>query len=179
MKLPRALTALALGGGILATTGCNLSHLGNYRAAAAAPAPVATAAPAPTPAMVPAATELRPPVVMRTRDIPKFGPLATDGRGLTLYRSDADSADPSVSRCTGACLATWRPVLLHGTDFEVVGIDPGLVGTVRRAGGERQLTLAGWPVYTFATDRPGTVLGNCKGTFAPITPTGATSTMRG
>ena len=84
-----------------------------------------------------------------------------------------------MSRCTGACLKTWRPVLLRGSDVEVVGIDRRLVGTVRRAGGQQQLTLAGWPVYTFATDRPGTVLGNCKGTFAPITPTGAKSTMRG
>jgi predicted lipoprotein with Yx(FWY)xxD motif len=179
MTLPRALVALALAGGVLATAGCDLSDLGNYRDPAAAPAPAATPAPAAAPAMVPAATQLRPATVLRAKAVRKFGTLVVDVHGLVLYRSGKDSARPPVSRCTGACLKTWRPVLLGATDFEVAGVDPALVGTIGRGAGVRQLTLAGWPVYTFAQDRPGTVLGYCKAGFSPITPEGASTTMSG
>lgn len=178
MKLPRSLAALALAGGVLSTTGCDLTDLGIYRQPAAAPAPAPAPSVAAAAAMAPRA-EVRPTPVMRSRATARFGTLVTDARGLVLYRSDRDSPRPSVSRCSGACTKTWRPVLVDGADLDVAGIDPALVGTVRRAGGGRQLTLAGWPVYTFAKDRPGQVLGQCKAGFFAITPEGAKTTMRG
>ena len=175
MKLPRALTVLALAGGVLATAACDLSDLGSYREPAAA----AETAPAPAAAPVPAAAELSPAPVMRARVVRKFGTLVTDVRGMVLYRSDRDSARPSVSRCAGACTRTWIPALVTGDEPTVAGIDPALVGSVRRDGGVRQLTLAGWPVYTFVKDKPGQVLGQCKAGFFAITPEGARTTMLG
>jgi predicted lipoprotein with Yx(FWY)xxD motif len=181
MRTARAITALALAGGVLSTTACDLTELGGYRTVAAqdpAPPPAATS-PAPIPDVVPIADAPRPVVVLRARATGKFGTLVADARGRTLYRSDKDSAKPSRSRCAGACLKTWRPAMVTGTDFTVIGVDRALVGTIRRAGGGRQLTIAGWPVYTFVKDRPGQVLGQCKAGFFAITPEGAKTTMRG
>ena len=182
MTLPRTLTMIAIAAGVLSTAACDLSDLGAYgepQAAAATPAatPAPSAAPTATPA--PADTDLRVVPVLRARAIRKFGTLVTDARGMVLYRSDRDSARPSVSRCAGACTKTWIPAPADGDDPTVAGIDPALVGSVRRADGLRQLTLAGRPVYTFAKDRPGQVLGQCKAGFFAITPEGDKTTMRG
>lgn len=180
MKLRHALIGLALAGGVLSTAACDLSDLGSYgdsAAAAPAPAPAPAAAALPEP---PAAAELAPAPVLRARATRTFGTLVTDARGMVLYRSDRDSARPSVSRCAGACTRTWLPALVPaGAEPTVAGVDPALVGSVRRAGGVRQLTLAGWPVYTFAKDKPGQVLGQCKAGFFAITPEGAKTTMTG
>jgi predicted lipoprotein with Yx(FWY)xxD motif len=180
MTLPRTVTVLALAGVALSTAACDLTDLGAYREpqAAAATAPAPGALPAVAPAPSPTATTLPDPV-LRTRVDRKFGTLVTDARGLTLYRSDRDSARPPTSRCTGACLETWRPALATDTPIVVVGIDPTLVGTIPARGGGRQLTLAGRPLYTFAKDRPGQVLGQCKAGFFAITPQGAKTTMTG
>ncbi len=71
----------------------------------------------------------------------------TDGEGNTLFRYDHDQ--PSVSTCFGACATTWIPVLTTGTPA-VTGIDPVLVGTLRRPDGTLQVTLGGWPLYRHA-----------------------------
>jgi predicted lipoprotein with Yx(FWY)xxD motif len=180
MRSARAITVLVLAGAALSTTACDLTDLGSYRSPAAAavesPAPTPAITPSPGPAIAP--IMLTPATVLRARAVKRIGTLVVDAKGLTLYRSDRDSAHPSRSRCTGACLKAWRPALVTGTNFIVVGIDQSLVGTIARGHGARQLTLAGRPVYTFVQDRPGDVKGVCKVGFFPISPEGAKITMR-
>lgn len=179
MKPARAVALLVLAGAALSTTACDVTDLGSYRtqaAAAATPAPTPAITPAPGPQIAPIA--LMPPTVLRAKAKVKIGTLVVNAKGLTLYRSDKDSARPSRSRCAGPCLKAWRPTLVTGTDFLVVGIDRSLVGTIAHGSGARQLTLAGWPVYTFVQDRPGDVKGVCKVGFFPISPEGAKITMR-
>jgi predicted lipoprotein with Yx(FWY)xxD motif len=179
MKPARAVTMIVLAGAALSTAACDLTDLGSYRtqaaAAATSPAPAVTPAPAPVPRLAP--IMMQPPTVLRAKATRKLGTLVVDVRGLTLYRSERDSAHPSRSRCTGACLKFWRPALVTGTDFTVAGIDRDLVGTIARGDGTRQLTLAGRPVYTFVDDRPGDVKGVCKVGFFPISPEGDKITM--
>jgi predicted lipoprotein with Yx(FWY)xxD motif len=183
VSITRTLAALALAGGVLATAACDLTDLGSYDTAAPAPAATPSATPVlPAPRLAPAAakvTDAPPTVVLRAHATAKFGTLVTDARGFLLYRSDKDSARPPRSTCTGACLKTWRPALLPAGEVTAIGVDPKLVGSIARPGGVRQLTLAGWPVYTFAKDRPGTLTGQCKAGFFGITPEGDKTTMRG
>jgi predicted lipoprotein with Yx(FWY)xxD motif len=179
MRTARAVTLLVFAGAALCTAACDVTDLGSYRTQAAGAAESPAPAPAITPAPVPeiAPIMLTPPTVLRAKLNRKIGTLVVDAKGLTLYRSDKDSAHPSRSRCTGACLKAWRPALVTGADFAVAGIDRSLVGSIPRGQGTRQLTLAGWPVYTFVQDRPGDVKGVCKVGFFPISPEGAKITM--
>lgn len=79
--------------------------------------------------------------------------ILTDARGRTLYLFAQDKHNKSV--CTGQCAAFWPPLLLpKGTS--VSSTLPGIAGTfgvATRAGGARQLTYDGSPLYTFKEDR--------------------------
>jgi predicted lipoprotein with Yx(FWY)xxD motif len=87
----------------------------------------------------------------------------TDGDGLPLYRYDKDTPKPSKSTCEGDCANAWKPVQVDN-DPMAAGVDPGLIGTVTRADGTKQLTIAGWPQYTFAEDKTaGDLKGQAKG----------------
>ncbi|RKT56218.1 hypothetical protein [Saccharothrix australiensis] len=101
------------------------------------------------------------------------GWFVADAGGFALYRSDQDTATPPKSTCDGECAKTWLPVLV-GAHTMTSGVDPTLVGSVARADGGRQVTLAGWPLYRFTGDRqPGEPAGQGKGgTWFAVTPEG-------
>jgi predicted lipoprotein with Yx(FWY)xxD motif len=108
-----------------------------------------------------------------------LGVVATDSEGHLLYRSDADTADPPASACTGDCAVTWIPlVVADGAEPELLGVDEALVGRLARAEGE-QLTLAGWPLYRHRDDS-GELLdtgqNGAGNTWFAITPTGDKAT---
>lgn len=111
-------------------------------------------------------------------------PVVLNGAGFTLYRFDKDTPNPSKSNCTGACAATWPPVLVQpGGKIFVDGVSTSDVGTVRRADGTLQVTIGGWPVYRFSKDTaPGQTNGQgVGGTWYGVTPTGtkAVSSQQG
>lgn len=126
-------------------------------------APEAQAAPAPS----------GPQVTLVGKSVPKMGEVVQDGDGRTLYRFDKDTADPAKSNCEGQCAVTWPPVLSDGTP-RLQGVDPALVSTVKRADGSEQVTLAGWPLYTYAKDEaPGQWKGQgVGGTWFVVQPNG-------
>ncbi|NUS85077.1 MAG: hypothetical protein HOY75_20660 [Streptomyces sp.] len=81
----------------------------------------------------------------------ELGPVVTDGAGFTLYRFDKDTAKPPASNCAGDCATTWPPVPADGASAGQ-GIDASLLGSVTRADGTKQLTVAGRPMYRYAQD---------------------------
>ncbi|MFI6761173.1 hypothetical protein ACIBF5_18750 [Micromonospora sp. NPDC050417] len=102
-------------------------------------------------------------------------PVVVNGAGLTLYRFDKDTANPSKSNCNGDCAVTWPPVTVApGGKIFIAGIKKSAIGTVKRADGTRQVTIGGWPVYRFAKDtKRGDTLGQgVGGTWFGVTPTG-------
>ncbi|MBW0124290.1 hypothetical protein [Pseudonocardia oceani] len=105
-----------------------------------------------------------------------LGVVATDSEGHLLYRSDADSAAPSTSACTGACTQTWLPLTVaDGAEPELLGVGEALVGRLDRADGDDQLTLAGWPLYRHRDDTGGLAdagQNGADGSWFAITPTG-------
>jgi predicted lipoprotein with Yx(FWY)xxD motif len=80
--------------------------------------------------------------------------ILTDGQGFTLYAFGADRG--TTSRCTGACAAAWPLVIIPAAGVTVAGgAEQSLVGAITRAGGARQVTYAGHPLYaTPATSFP-------------------------
>jgi predicted lipoprotein with Yx(FWY)xxD motif len=147
------------------------------------PAPVAAPKTTTTPAKpLPSATEapVAEGVVVKAGKT-KAGPTAVDGEGFTLYLSVLDSNNPPKSVCLSRkCVADWRPLFVPDGVKPVAGkgIEPSLLGVVRRKDGTRQATLNGWPLYTFEQDQaPGDIDGQgLKGTWYVISPGGKKAT---
>lgn len=102
-----------------------------------------------------------------------LGTIVVNGKGFTLYRFDVDTAKPPASHCTGGCAALWPAQPASGAN-SVKGIDHKLIGSVTRGDGTKQLTINGWPVYTYAQDgKAGDTHGQgVGGTWWAVTPTG-------
>ncbi|WP_411104590.1 SCO0930 family lipoprotein [Streptomyces sp. cmx-4-9] len=114
---------------------------------------------------------------LKVQQLGDLGTAVTDGQGFTLYRFDKDTPNPPKSSCEGDCAKAWPPVPAdEATAGE--GIETGLLGSVARADGTRQLTLAGWPVYRYAKDtKAGDTLGEgVGGTWHALGPDGKPST---
>ncbi|WP_112468678.1 SCO0930 family lipoprotein [Streptomyces triticisoli] len=81
----------------------------------------------------------------------ELGKVVTDSAGMTLYRFDADTAEPPKSNCDGDCATAWPPVPADDATAGA-GIDKTLLGEVTRSDGTKQLTIGGWPAYRYAKD---------------------------
>jgi predicted lipoprotein with Yx(FWY)xxD motif len=116
--------------------------------------------------------DARGPAVVASQN-PLLGDLVVDGRGRTLYRFDRDSSSPSRSDCVRECASTWVP-LTAAARPEIRGVDPAQVGMFQRDDGGNQVTLRGWPLYTFVKDeQPGHVRGHAvTGTWWAVNPSG-------
>ena len=109
---------------------------------------------------------------LSTAQSASLGTIVTDSKGMTVYLFTKDTAHPSVSNCSGQCAQTWPPVPANSA--AVQGIDKSLVGTITRPDGTKQMTLAGWPLYEYASDTgPGDVKGQgVGGVWFAVTPSG-------
>ena len=86
-----------------------------------------------------------------------FGKVLFDGRGFVLY---GFTRDHGRSACYGACAKAWPPYLAPKGKLSVgAELKRGLLGTVTRKDGRRQVTYAGKPLYFYVGDkRPGQIL---------------------
>jgi predicted lipoprotein with Yx(FWY)xxD motif len=97
---------------------------------------------------------LAPMAAAASKPVAKEVPNATLGKsvlaslkGRTLYSLSVEKHGKFI--CTGACTATWHPLLVPaGTQPK----GPVALGTVRRPEGRTQVTYQGRPLYTFAGD---------------------------
>jgi predicted lipoprotein with Yx(FWY)xxD motif len=88
----------------------------------------------------------------------KLGTILVDSKGFTLYRFSKDSTNKSA--CSAACAKVWPPLLMTGSGSPVAGSGVTGLGTIAAAGGGRQVTYHGMPLYTFTADKsPGQVNG--------------------
>jgi predicted lipoprotein with Yx(FWY)xxD motif len=138
--------AVAAGAGLLVAACSSSSPSGS-----AAPTLAATSSSAPSsPATAGTA-------VLKTEHT-SLGAVLANGQGFTVYWFAADHG--TTSACSGPCAAVWPPVT--GTPHAAAGVSlPGKLGTITRAGGVKQATYNGHPLYTFKLDTaPGQVKGN-------------------
>jgi predicted lipoprotein with Yx(FWY)xxD motif len=134
--------------------------------ACAAPRAAAPQAPAPVPQ---AAQSTQTPeitggnvapagAIVQVVETTELGRVLVDATGKTLYRSDKDKV--GASTCWDACLKKWTPVAFTA-GRKVDGLDAALIGKALRRDGSEQLTVNGWPVYTYLDDtQSGDVKGN-------------------
>jgi predicted lipoprotein with Yx(FWY)xxD motif len=91
------------------------------------------------------------------------GTVLASSQGMTLYYYSADTPHSGKSSCSGSCASAWPP--LTGTVQPPSGVTlPGSIGSITRSGGVHQVTINGYPAYTYAGDKsPGEVTGNGMG----------------
>jgi predicted lipoprotein with Yx(FWY)xxD motif len=79
------------------------------------------------------------------------GKILVNSRGFTVYAFTADR--PKVDNCVkkAQCLTFWPPVR-PGTPLLGPGLKRSLIGTITVKGHGKQLTYAGWPLYTYTQD---------------------------
>jgi predicted lipoprotein with Yx(FWY)xxD motif len=124
-----------------------------------------------------AAAPSTPRYELLARQIPGLGPVITDGQGFTLYMYGPDHQ--GASRCAGLCAQQWPPLVLpRGVSRPLAGrgVRAAMVGTVRRAGGQLQVTYNGWPLYLWIGDNaPGEATGQADdmGLWYVVSVTGA------
>jgi predicted lipoprotein with Yx(FWY)xxD motif len=116
-------------------------------------------------------------VLVKTASAGQLGTIVVDAQGMTLYRFDADTNNPPTSNCNGSCATYWPPVMAGSSAPQVQGVSASLLGTVTRSDGSKQITLAGWPLYTYVGDQaPGDAKGQgldlSGGKWWAVTPTG-------
>ena len=88
------------------------------------------------------------------------GTVLVDAKGMTLYAFAADS--PGKSTCTGSCLQYW-PAADASAPVDHSSDVTAKLATIKGADGATQLTVNGWPAYTYAGDSgPGQASGQGK-----------------
>jgi predicted lipoprotein with Yx(FWY)xxD motif len=86
-----------------------------------------------------------------------LGSILTDSSGRTLYAFAADKK--GVSNCTGSCLTYWPPTSPTTAPQPGAGVTAHL-GTITGTDGKKQLTVDGWPMYSYVGDSgPGDTTG--------------------
>jgi predicted lipoprotein with Yx(FWY)xxD motif len=93
-------------------------------------------------------------------DVNGVGDVLVDAKGDALYTSQQEAS--GMVLCTSGCTAIWDPLTVQGsrTPIGATSID-GMLGTVERPDGTRQITFDGAPLYRFTVDSgPGVVSGN-------------------
>ena len=107
--------------------------------------------------------------------VKRMGQVVLNQKGFVLYRFDGDKNAPAESSCDGDCAKVWKPALTNDGKPTLDKVDAKLVGTVTRDDGTKQLTLKGWPLYSYVGDlKAGQWKGqNVGGKWFVIKPDGA------
>jgi predicted lipoprotein with Yx(FWY)xxD motif len=102
------------------------------------------------------------------------------GRALYLWVGDSDRA----SNCSGACAASWPPVLAEARPVPASRVKVAALSTVIRSDGREQVSYDGHPLYYYIADPgPGTTRGEGRDDFGAkwwlVAPSGAAITTKG
>ena len=133
--------AAAFGSLMLLLTACGGSSSSSSAAGNSASTPAAGAGPS-SPVSVPS-----PGTTVLIVERSKLGfVLATAKDGLVVYTYSGDTKGGPPT-CTGACAAIW-PAVTGVPMVSSADTLPGTLGTVTMAGGAKQITYNGYPLYT-------------------------------
>ena len=80
-----------------------------------------------------------------------IGSVLTDVHGMTIYRFAPDQ--PGRSTCVASCASYWPPVPAPPSSTSPGGSVTATIGSVARPDGTKQLTVDGYPVYTYVGDK--------------------------
>jgi predicted lipoprotein with Yx(FWY)xxD motif len=97
------------------------------------------------------------------KSVSGLGTVLVNQKGQTLYMLTSEKGDKIACMASSGCLHAWPEVdLPSGTKAPTAGsgVKASLLGTVKGATGQTEVTYNGWPLYTFIGD---TSAGSAKG----------------
>ena len=108
-------------------------------------------------------------VSLSTKSVPGVGTILVDGQGKTLYLLTSEKGGKVTCTPSNGCTKFWPEITLpKGTTAATAGtgVQSSLLGTVKDASGNLEVTYNGWPVYTFVGDSgPGAAHGQGQVSF--------------
>lgn len=78
-----------------------------------------------------------------------LGSILVDASGFTLYRFSKDTGMQNTCISNRECAATWPALTSSGRPTAGPGVKASLISTIAIAGGKRQVTYAGHPLYLY------------------------------
>lgn len=110
--------------------------------------------------------------VVSTKKTSSLGTILVTSSGQTLYLDSADKAGHPA--CTGGCLSIWPALKASGTPKASGSVKASLLGTTKIAGGIKQVTYNGHPLYTFSSDtKSSPTSGEGVNGFYAVSPSGS------
>ncbi len=114
---------------------------------------------------------------VHTASAGSLGPVVVSSKNVTLYHNTQENSGQIV--CIGQCASAWPPLLLPSGVSAPTGSGlSGKLGTITRPDGNVQVTLNGFPLYTYSGDSgPGQANGQgLSGVWFALTPAGSNAT---
>jgi predicted lipoprotein with Yx(FWY)xxD motif len=82
----------------------------------------------------------------------KLGTILVNGRGRTLYAFTKDSRNKDACVNIKGCLGAWPALTTVAKPIAGTGVKASLIGTINVKGVGKQVTYAGFPLYTYVGD---------------------------
>jgi predicted lipoprotein with Yx(FWY)xxD motif len=135
----------------------------------------------PSSASTGAAAASAPAVTISAKNVPGVGTVLVNGDGRTLYMLTSEKGDKIACSASSGCLHAWPETdLPSGVTAAKAGpgVQSALLGTIKGATGQTEVTYNGWPLYTFIGDSAagqakGQALTNFGGTWYVLNTSGS------
>lgn len=143
-----------LAGGLALGTAATVAACGSSSSSTAAGSPSSSA---------PAGASSAATATISAKSVPGVGTVLVNGQGQTLYMLTSEQAGKITCTQANGCTQAWPETLLtNGAAAAMAGsgVRASLLGTVKDASGNLEVTYNHWPLYTFSGDSgPGVAKG--------------------
>ena len=151
---PRALQRWLLAGGLALGTVATVAACGSSTSSTAAGSPRSSA---------PSGASSAASATISATSVPGVGTVLVNGQGQTLYMLTSEKGGKITCTQANGCTQAWPETLLTNgatTAKAGSGVQSSLLGTVKDASGNLEVTYNHWPLYTFSGDSgPGVAKG--------------------
>lgn len=142
-----------LAGGLALGTAATVAACGSSSSSTAAGSPGSSA---------PAGASSAASATISAKSVPGVGTVLVNGQGQTLYMLTSEKGGKITCTQANGCIQAWPETLLTSGAMEAAGsgVQSSLLGTVKDASGNLEVTYNHWPLYTFSGDSgPGVAKG--------------------
>src|SRR6201993_3399342 len=143
-----------LAGGLALGAAATVAACGSSSSSTAAGSPSSSA---------PAGASPSASAAVSAKSVPGVGTVLVNGQGQTLYMLTSEKGGKITCTAANGCTQAWPETLLASGATAATagsGVQSSLLGTVKDASGNLEVTYNHWPLYTFSGDSgPGVAKG--------------------